>query len=753
MKKWICMFMALTLALLLCGAALAEEYALDENEYVSAMAAYGDEALVLASGNSKMTLYHFKDGQFTEILAYETDYYRDYNKLSDEEKQDWNTRITDIISGDDGLYAYAMYGRQLYKWDGAQLMPVGEAMEEEIFQGQESGRTYVRSMQGCVTGGKLLAIISGDESTDYCPSLYSFDLTSGERKKLEIDALDYVQSVTTYKDGQALICYQDPQNDYNMTIRAVDVANGKLAEDAVQVLESYNTSGLTYDAQNDFVYYFDSGSIFRCTAGTQAEIVAYPPVSYIGNAVMMGGQYVASTDGALCTFAVDGSALPEQTLAIQGSYMDEVQRSFLKENPNVGISNVETYYGTSEEIANAIKTGEKGIDIFSLSATNGLYAVINKGYALDLSDSDVIRTAVDSYYPGYANALRGEDGKIYGVFNSVYSYDMPYVNVEAWEQFDLGEYPKTYADLIDLIALWEEEYAEDYPEVTMYSVVEKRNLLNMVLNAYILQYEHAEGGLDFTNPALREVLEKIEALPLKDIDWDNMDDEDYEELNRLYNREEIISFNGNAFSEGETRFVYRDEGGTDHCTMHLLDPLVFEEGTQPVLSASAEVYIVNPESPNKELAMKYLEYRVSHMEDSQRYQLDPTLTEPVRQEDFDKVVSDMEENLARMQEQMEAADEVDKPDYQSSIDYYTVWLDEKDKNQWLISQEAIDRYRELGEYIRIPSDSLFLTYDGDSTANDQLYELVNRYSGGQLTLDAFLRELDQKMKMIVLEGR
>ena len=36
---------------------------------------------------------------------------------------------------------------------------------------------------------------------------------------------------------------------------------------------------------------------------------------------------------------------------------------------------------------------------------------------------------------------------------------------------------------------------------------------------------------------------------------------------------------------------------------------------------------------------------------------------------------------------------------------------------------------------------------------NQIFEIVSRYTDGQLTLDAFLREMDQKVNMIVLEGR
>ena len=113
----------------------------------------------------------------------------------------------------------------------------------------------------------------------------------------------------------------------------------------------------------------------------------------------------------------------------------------------------------------------------------------------------------------------------------------------------------------------------------------------------------------------------------------------------------------------------------------------------------------------------------------------------------------MEKNLAQVQEMMDKADDVDKADYQYSIDYYTSWLADKEKNQWRISQEQVDRYRELAPYAHVPSESLFLTYDGEGSANTELYDMISRYSDGQLTLDAFLREMDQKIRMIVLEGR
>ena len=122
------------------------------------------------------------------------------------------------------------------------------------------------------------------------------------------------------------------------------------------------------------------------------------------------------------------------------------------------------------------------------------------------------------------------------VYDSLYAENIMSVNTQLWEQLELGEYPTTYSELIDLIALWEDEYAEEYPDYTLFMVTDKRDIVNQVIRNYIAQYENAPGGLDFTHPALREVLEKIEALEMETIDWESMTEEDYEEFNERYNR-------------------------------------------------------------------------------------------------------------------------------------------------------------------------------------------------------------------------
>ena len=133
MKKWICLLVALMLALP-GTAALAEEFPLDAGTYVSGLAAFGDEALVITNNYASYNVLHLKGGALTQVYSGAAlDYTTDYSKLDGEAKQAWDACITNAIPGDDGIYAFACYGRQLYKWDGTQLVKAGEPMDEELF--------------------------------------------------------------------------------------------------------------------------------------------------------------------------------------------------------------------------------------------------------------------------------------------------------------------------------------------------------------------------------------------------------------------------------------------------------------------------------------------------------------------------------------------------------------------------------------------------------------------------------------------
>lgn len=749
-KRWNALLLALVIVFSLAPAVMAyEETELPgKDEYIDSMASFDGEVLLLATDYLVGTAIYRYDGEaMKEIARYEGTTSL-YESISEEELAASTQRITRIIAGDDGIYGYAQYGHQMYKWNGSAMEAFGApltGMEWDYTVGSKKRTLPLEA--GAVAGGKFFASFMGTEEADYTPTLMSFDLQSGEGTKLDIEGMDYISGCAPYKDSKVLLCYQDQDNDYRMVLRGLDMKTGALDAEALIAAEGYNAGGLVYHAAQDTVYYYDQGSINKIEAGA-AVPVAYPPLDYVRQGVLLGEKYLLSESALVYEVALDGSEIPETVLRVQDGYADKAYRTFIKENPGVGIVFPETWYSGSEEIASAIQTGEDSIDIFSIYISDGWNAVKEKGYAQSLSASKAISDAVADYYPGYKDAITGKDGDIYGVYQHAYLQNQPMINTMLWEEVGLTEadYPTTYGELIDLLLRWEEEYAEEYPEYMVTSHVEKSSLRSWMLEAYVMQCEASGEVPSFNSPMLREVLEKIEALPWEEIDWDNMSDSDYDDLNERYCRSQLLHTGGNAFSEGTIAYP---EG-----KYHVLLPLVFEAGQTPVLRAAAQVFFVNPESPNVDLAIQYMETRVRTADEGASYMLTPTLNEPVRLEDYETQVKDMEKGRDEMIEQQKDASDEDKADYQGTIDYYNYWLEHKEENQWRISAEAIARYREIAPYTDLLEDSVFLVYDGDAGSGlSQLSDVIERYNGGQLDLDSFLREMDQKAKMISLEGR
>ena len=161
------------------------------------------------------------------------------------------------------------------------------------------------------------------------------------------------------------------------------------------------------------------------------------------------------------------------------------------------------------------------------------------------------------------------------------------------------------------------------------------------------------------------------------------------------------------------------------------------------------MFVVNPESENVDLAMDFLEYYAANADAVLRYQTHTDLSEPVRQayyeenrEFYEKMIADMETALA------DAADE-DKQSFQETIDMYRAELENLEERSWRISEESLANYRELATHMYLPIGSLFL--GGDGAALAVLEDVFMRYADGQIDLDAFIREIDQKIKMIYLE--
>ena len=731
MKRTLCILLSLlclSLAIPMASAA-GQEVGLsapadqaEENLYIQSIAVSGDTAYLLSANG----LYIWRAGEGAAQWRF---------------AEQGGNEI--LISSDDGaVYAYLQNAGAL-----GRVSDTGIAWDVTLDPGfmsrSEDGETIYRWIESAfVMGGKLYAVVSGEAENDYRPQLASFDVATGAGARLDTGDAQ-LSAVVPYIEGKLLVTRWE---DDGRLMAAVYDPQAQAFGETFGVIERGYAAGVSYSAAQDALYYLQNGVVMRLEHEGQPEIAAYLPQTYTQSGTLLAdGRYAAVLQDSLFVASLDPADLPERILTVQGSVNDEALRRFHQMYPDVPVIPAEAYYDSAEGVAQAITGGDTGIDVFSLSLAGGMRALIDKGYALDLSSSEKITAYMDSLYPQFSAAVSTREGKPAAVYSYVGTDGLLAIDTDLWARFDLGEYPKTLEELIDLMLLWEEKYQQENPDLALYGYYGSHTqLVHLAIDNHILQSSRAGQKVDFSDPAFRSVLQKIAQMPKVAFDWDRMSESEQEEANRYYSRVFIISEGSAPFSEGTASWQSEDGG-----KLHIMPVPPLEAGDEGAFSLYGEVMFVNPLSQNADLAIAYLECMLSSLGPEVERTLSPASDEPVRIEGFDVIVADMQEGLEQAKQLREAASEVDKPDYDALIRYYETWLANTEENQWRITQEGIRRWRELAPLGVLEGEIPLLSYEGGAR---QIYELADRYDAGQLDLDAFLRELNQKATMIQLEG-
>ena len=590
-------------------------------------------------------------------------------------------------------------------------------------------------------------------------SLVAFDLSTGAQTARDLPG---AREMTPYTPGKALVrtaVYGDDADGWSVTagLSEVDLATGAMTPLPHGLPASdHELGGLAYDPASDTVYYVYESQIMASQGGAPFTCVAYISLEYISAqaeaAVLSGGFYAIRCNDVVLR-NLDPQYKPERVLRVSAGWADMTFLRFNEDHPDVPVLLVQEVYGP-EAISTAITSGQQIADIFTLSYNYGFRRLANRGYAADLSGSQALSATLERMYPQIAAALSDETGHIMGYPRSV-GWGTWVVDRTLWRALDMGELPTTYAEFFALMQRFEDELADQHPDISFYTHWGKQDLVTRAVVDYVNQYESEEAAITFSTPVLRDLLAQIDALPISTPDWENMTREDMDEMDRLANRRTLFSpygdelFSIGLYGSSETDIDY---GEPD---MQRLQPLVFEAGQTPRVRANLEVYFVNPSSPNLDLALRYLEY-VADSEALEaalvRYALYPDMNDPLPDPNYDLDRT----NMAAMREKTLRALETAQPDtrreMEESVAFYDAWLADEENNRWLIDAQGIASYRALAPYIFLPRNSIFNSYE-EGSANEQLYAIINRYCEGQLGLDAFLRELDNKMRMMFLEGQ
>lgn len=326
------------------------------------------------------------------------------------------------------------------------------------------------------------------------------------------------------------------------------------------------------------------------------------------------------------------------------------------------------------------------------------------------------------------------------------------VNELLWQHvFGNTSLPTTYDEFLDAMVLWESKYIDDFPEIDFSGDFDHAYWVRNIVNAYAQQYGQTDSSMSLDTPVLRSALEKLEQV--RDIRKDygrstHFSDEYMPKIdmfitagfnNVLLDPPELPSqgFQTDDIQEG----IYTD-----------MPALVFAQGEKSLIPGKMLVWFVNPYSQNKELAIQYLEH-AARMENNPRtyYATHPYLNDPLEYAGYEQSVQEMMRRRDDLTELLEKAEDADRSDIEDDLIYVENWLSNQEKMKWMISETAINIYRSFAPNISFFEDNQYITPDG-SKMLQQLEGLYQRYADGVINLDAFLKELDEKMHMLYIEG-
>ncbi len=575
--------------------------------------------------------------------------------------------------------------------------------------------------------------------------LVRFDLTTGDS---EVLSMPYALEIATYKDGGVLVLWQDLQRitdsmgtDLGIVVDAID-AQGAAAGNIALGLGA-QMGGIAYDAQGDTLYCSGAGEIKQAQPDGTLQTVAYAPVttSMTRPAAFAGGVYAVEGDDGLVLRA-PGTVEASQRLTILGGLMDDTARAFMEETGAAVTFDFSRVLTSSEAVRNDMLSGASDVDIYVLNVLLGVQPLMEKHYLAPI-ESEALQADVASMYPQIAQALT-MDGVLYA-YPQQFQLVSWAVNEDACEAVGWTQpTPTTFSELLSQLALWEAEYAEQYPDYSYTQLyLGGTQLLSQALTQYALMYATDDAPLRFDTPAFVALLEQIEGMDLGEANAEEMSTEELmSSVMAALNREALID-------TLTTDVLTVSDDATPR--KRPIAPMVFTEGETPAIQASLSVYVLNPNSPRLDLAVQFLEYVSAHPDDRMRIALHPQEDEPARPADYEDKVAELQGEIDALSAQLETADAATTGELQDAIAQYESQLDVLEATYWAVSPDGIRYFRELAPYMTLGLNADFFFNAEDASATEALNDLLLRYLDGQLNAQQLVAELDQKLEMMYLE--
>lgn len=477
--------------------------------------------------------------------------------------------------------------------------------------------------------------------------LYRLDLSSGEVRELRAENL---YRITAYRDGALLGMQQEKDGD--LILVALDIRTGESREITRMPLGSLK--GVTYSAAHDAIFALADGMFSRWTGADWHPICAYalPQLPFFYG--VFGESYVTASHEGIQFLPLNGAGEEMQTLIIRG-LMDtgDNDHAFQRANPGVSIARQREMHFCAEEAVQAIRQGDEA-DLFHVMLTSPEEAKLLMEAAP--IQSPMLHAEAEQTTP-FVRRLLMQDGRLYAV--------PALLSANGWEVRKnwTGVIPRTFAELLRLHASWTEEgmcVANSYDD---------HSWSREDFAVYLLMQgirEHRAGELRFTDAAFVEALRQLQAAAFAQQTGDE----------------------GTAlFTHGTLQLHGAHEGDPESGRRMMPSPVI-SPGATPSTPVVLNVYVLNPNSSNREAALRYLEWIAGHRAPDEEARLKPDTAQPALHPGVEEwlIASIVQEHRQWEQENGLAHDEAA---LQARLDNLLSMPD-----HWAVTQERLNQWRE-----------------------------------------------------------
>lgn len=673
--------------------------------------------------------------------------------LSDDEIAQLKETVTYMAGGSDAVYGINVYSGKFGKIDEEGIHWNDVLLDVSCLNPDPEENFFPNRVAECfVDGSTLYAFVALNPNyTSEGYGFYGFDITTGASRTYTVAG---AVGVCSMQNEQFLFLCLDSDG---YSLKQLDAASGTVTPLTLS-LKNFDAEttvgGLAYDADSDTIALAAEGKVWKSVQGAAFASVASVDDRYLScetsAALLPDGRYALWLDGIHLKGETDQTE--SRQLTFQGPFLNmELETAFRSAYPDIPFT-VKSQVTTAEDLTTLLTTQDSSIDIFEVRADYTYTTLKRKGMAAPLT-SETLQQNLSSMYPVIQDALTDGDGNLVAypsrLYLNLYQYNQGF-----WDLAFKGEaFPTSMESLMDYWLRWEQDYADDYPEIEFVDNFDYALWCKRIIQMYIRQHDADGGTPDLFSSDLRAVLEKLGQIAHirqaagRHTSALSLDDYDGMACIFSFNTRKAMNAPATLLFTTPEEYLY-DVYMYDYTTVTMR----FAEQDDPTVDGTLYVYVVNPYSTHQEEAQKLIELASAmEIDPYLYYAIYPQCNTPYENPDFARITALYEEEKATLEAARKEADADELESIDLQLDYYNQYLNNLEQQRWKISAEAIADGRQQMEKINLHAASLYLSGSGTS-ADEVMTDICARYSSDLLSLDGFLQELTNKIRMMELEA-